>query len=169
MFGPENIWLVASGFGAIFVAVVAYMVGGTDMDGPGPMGGQKWIRRYFGASVLSSAANGIAFLLGVWAWQYLLMFPALMIGFSLPYGGNTVAVKTLKRFVFAVGVLAACFCGLWATGFTFMGWVVMALASGIGLGSVVLGVMNPFSNAPLEQGLICLVLTMFVPFWAFIK
>jgi RarD protein len=35
--------------------------------------------------------------------------------------------------------------------------------------SVVLGVMNPFSNAPLEQFLICQVLCLFVPYWSFVR
>lgn len=163
--GPENIWLVSGGFLAVFIATVLYMIGGTDMGG----GGQKFWRRFVASLILACSTNVIALLLNNWVWQYLFIYPALILGFSLPYGGKTTLVKGLKRFVFALGVGLACWCGLWATGFTPMGWVIMGLSTAIGLGSVVLGVMNPFNNAPLEQGLICVLLTLFIPWWPFIR
>jgi hypothetical protein len=163
--GPEQIWLITLGGFAAFLCNVLYMVGGTGFDGKG----YKWLRRFVGAGILACAANGIAIYMQAWVWQYLLMIPSLIIGFSMGYGGDTTIEKVLKRSLCAVGILAACFIGLWATGFTAMGWAVMVMAGVIGGTSVVMGVWNPWNNAPLEQFLICQVLTLFVPFWCFVK
>ena len=78
-------------------------------------------------------------------------------------------MKIYKRAVFALGVLMACVVGAWIAGFSVAAWIVLGLSFLTGLTSVILGVFNPFSNAPLEQFLICQVLCLFVPFWAFVK
>lgn len=163
--GPENIWLVALGGLAAFIANVLYMVGGTKMS----FGGQKWIRRFLGSFILAGAANGIAAALNAWVWQYLLIWPCLIGGFSLGYGSDLWWVRVWKRSIFALGVITAVFVGVWATGFTVSGWIVFGLAVVISATSVVLGVLNPFKNAPLEQFLISQVLTLFVPFLAWIR
>ena len=163
--GPENIYLVGIlGFCA-FLCNFLYAMGGTEMS----FGGQKWLRRFLGSSILATSANGAAIYLGVWVWQYLLMYPCLIIGFSMGYGGDTVLEKTFKRFLCALGVLSACIAGLYATGFTPMGWVITGLATITGLTSIVLGVWNPWKNAVVEQFVICQVLCLYVPFWAFVK
>lgn len=82
---------------------------------------------------------------------------------------SIVLKKIVRRSVFAFGVLLACGIGLWATGFTLMGWVVTGLAFGVGAVSVVLGVVNPFNSARVEEFLVCQVLTLFVPFWPWIR
>jgi hypothetical protein len=165
MIGAENWGLVALGGVASLIASILYMIGGTTMS----FGGQKWLRRYVASALLAGAANGIAAFLQVWTWQYLLMWPCLIGGFSLGYSSDTTIGKAIKRLIFALGVLSACMIGVWAVGFTGAAWVVLGLAAVIGAGSVVLGVWNPFNNAPLEQFIICQILTMFVPFWAFIR
>ena len=167
MFGPENIWLIALGGGASFIASVLYMVGGTNMGGS--FGGQKWLRRYIATFILAAAANGIAIALSVWSWQLILMWPCLIGGFSLGYGGDSTAEKAIKRAVFAAGALSACMVGVWYAGFTGAAWLVFGIAGAIAATSVLLGVFNPFNNAPLEQYLICQVLTLFVPWWALVK
>ena len=165
MFGAEDWGIVALGGFAAFLANVLYMWGGTEMV----WGGQKWLRRYLGSFVLALAASGIAFYLGVWSWKYLLMYPALAIGFSLGYGADTTMGKILRRSVFALGSLTACLVGAWAVGFTGAALLVLGVATIVGMTSVALGVWNPFKNAPLEQFLISQLLCMFIPFWGFIS
>ena len=163
--GPEQIWLIAIGGFSAFLCNVLYMAGGTGFDGKG----YKWLRRFLGSSILGITANAIAMYMHVWVWQYLLMIPALIIGFSLGYGGDTTAEKVFKRTICALGILSACAIGYWATGFTAAGLGVLIMSGIVGATSIYMGVANPFNNAPLEQFLICQVLTLFVPFWAFVK
>jgi hypothetical protein len=169
MFGAENIYLIGGAGLMALICNFLYAVGGTDMDGPGPEEGKKWIRRFLGGGLLALTSSVVALLMNAWHWQYLLMFPALMVGFSMGYGAPTLSGKIFKRTLCATGVLLACVAGLYATGFTVSGWMVTGLAFITGLTSVVLGVKNPFNNAPLEQFLICQILTLYVPYWAFIK
>ena len=162
MFGQEDIWFVAIlGFMA-FVANVLYAAGGTKGFG-------LFWRRFIGSFILALSASICALYLGAWSWKYLLIYPALIGGFSLGYSSDTLLGKITRRTIFALGVLMACLVGLWATGFTSFGWVVFILAAVTGLTSVVLGAINPFKNAPLEQFLICQVLTLYIPFWAYIR
>ena len=161
MWGTENWGLVAIGGAASFVASILYMIGGTS-------GFAIAVRRYIASAIIAGATIFIAIAVHRFVWQYLLVYPALILGFSLPYGASTTIDKVVKRTVFAVGVLLACVCGLWATGFTAMGIVVMTIASLVGMTSEVMGVVNPWSNAPLEQFLICQVLCLFVPWWPLI-
>jgi hypothetical protein len=162
--GPENIWTVAIGGGASFIASMLYAIGGTEMS----FGGKKWLRRYLGTFILALSTSVIALILGAWSWKLILIYPCLIGGMSLGYGGDTTGEKLIRRAVFASGVLMACVVGLWYVSFSVNGWIMFGLASFIGLTSVVMGVWNPFKNAPLEQYLICQVLTMFIPFWGFI-
>lgn len=160
--GTENWGIVAIGGFAAFLANVFYMWGGTEGFG-------KWWRRFIGATVLALSANLIALFMAKWSWQFILMLPCLIAGFSLGYGGDTTIEKVIKRTVYALGVLMACVAGLYATGFTFWGFVVAGLALITGLTSVVLGVINPFTSARLEEYLVCQVLCLYVPWWAFVR
>jgi hypothetical protein len=161
MWGTEGLGLVILGGFMAFLANVLYMLGGT-------AGWDKLWRRIGAASLLASTANFIALSLQVWVWQYLLFFPCLIIGFYNGYGGDTMFIKVLRRTLYAFGILSTCAAGLWATGFTSAGWLVTCLAAITGLTSVVLGVLNPFKSARLEEFLICQVLTLYVPYWAYI-
>ena len=160
-FGTEGWGLVAIAGASSFLANIFYMWGGTEGFG-------LFWRRFIGSAVLATAANGVALFLGTWAWQFLLIYPFLCIGFSLGYGGDNVFTKVIKRTIFALGVVSSCIAGLWATGFTFGGWIVTGLAVLTGLTSVVLGVTNPFHSAVAEQFLISQVLTMYIPFWGYV-
>ena len=115
MWGQEQIWLIALGGFLSFGGNVLYMMGGTAGFG-------KWYRRFIGAFVIASSTNIIAAVNGVWAWQYILIFPSLIGGFSLGYGANTTGEKIIKRSLFALGCIFAGIFGLWATGFTGFGW-----------------------------------------------
>ena len=160
--GTENIWLIGILGGMAFVANFLYAVGGTEGFG-------KYWRRFIGATILGLSPSLGAVLTGVFDWRYLSVIPCLIVGFSLPYGSETTISKIIKRTVFALGVCSACFVGLWITGFSVSGWIVFGLSVTTALTSVALGVLNPFNNAPLVQFLICQVLTLYVPFWPFVK
>jgi len=160
MWGAEQWGIVALGGFLAFLANVLYQLGGIS---------NKWIRRYVASFVLALSANLMAIFLVCWTWQYILMWPCLIAGFSLGYGGDETWYKILRRTVYALGVLTACFAGLWATGFTSSGWVIIGLSVLTGLTSVVLGVINPFNSARLEEFLVCQVLCLYVPWWAFVK
>ena len=161
--GTEDIWLIALGGFAGFISNVLYMMGGTTGFGG------KWVRRFMGTFVLALSCNLIAVYLQNWVWQFILVWPCLILGMSLGYGGDSYWVKAYKRTIFALGVLSAVLIGVWAAGFTLSGWIVFGLAILVGSGSVILGVLNPFKNAPLEQFLVSQVLTLFIPFLAFIN
>ena len=161
MWGPENVWLVATMGVSSLVGSILYMLGGTSGFGG------LWLRRFLGSAAIATGANVGALVLGNWHLPYLLFYVCLAAGFSLGYGADTVIAKVIRRTIFALGVLSACIVGLWATGFTMGGFVITGLATVVGLGSVVLGVVNPTTSAA-EQYLVCQLLTIFVPFWAFI-
>lgn len=162
MWGSENIWLVALCGLSSLVGSVLYMLGGT-------AGWGLLTRRLGGASALTLGANVAAVVLGVWSWQYLFLLPLLWGGFALPYGASTTIEKVIKRLIFALGVTASCFMGVWAHNFSGSSWIVFGLAVVTGLGSIVLGVINPLVDATAEQFLICGLLTMYVPFLPFCK
>ena len=161
MWGTEQWGLVALGGFMAFISNVLYMWGGT-------VGFGLWWRRFAGSAVLASAASIVAIALGVWTWQYLLFYPFLILGFSLGYGGDDITMKIMKRLLFAFGVLLSCVVGLFITGFSVAGYVVAWLAFLTGLTSVVLGVWNPFKSATLEQFIISQILTLYIPFWAYV-
>jgi len=161
MWGTEQIWLIALGAFLALVGNILYMLGGTS-------GFKKWVRRFLGSFVIALASSLVAIFSTGWEWKYLLIFPCLTIGFSLPYGSDVMIWKVIKRTIFALGVISACLVGCWIASFNVSSIVVLGLAIVTGLTSVVLGVFNPFLNAPLEQFLICQLLCLYVPWFAFL-
>jgi hypothetical protein len=99
----------------------------------------------------------------------LFIYPSLIGGFSLPYGAKTTWSKVFKRSICALACVSAGFFGFWAMGWPAFGLGVLALQLFIAAGSVYLGVKNPYTNAPLEQFLISILLTLTIPFWAYVK
>lgn len=81
MWGTESWGLVALAGAGAFAGNIFYLLGGT-------AGWGKFWRRFVGAAVLAGTANFVALALSAWTWQYLLMFPALMVAFSQGYSVN---------------------------------------------------------------------------------
>lgn len=160
--GTEGWVLVAIGGLLALVSNVMYMLGGTQ-------GFSKLIRRFCASSILAGCACFLALANSSWNWLYLAFFPCLMLGFSMGYGGEELWYKVMRRSVYAFGVLSACVFGAWINSFSASSITVLILAAITGLTSVALGVLNPFKSARLEEFLVCQVLTLYVPFWCYIK
>ncbi|HDP36992.1 MAG TPA: hypothetical protein ENN27_03890 [Candidatus Atribacteria bacterium] len=161
MWGTEDWGLVILGGFSALLGNCLYQLGGT-------VGFGKWLRRFVASFIIALGSNLIAIFNSTWTWQFILIWPCLIGGFSIGYGANTMPKKILRRILYATGVLMACFCGLWATGFTTSGWVMFSLACITGSASVILGVRNPFTSARVEEFLVCQVLTLYIPFWGFV-
>lgn len=164
MWLTENTGLVSFDIAIIAVSAILYMLGGTAMS----FGGQKWIRRFLASFLLAVAVNVTALVIGKWTWQYTLTWPALIFGFSLGYGADRFFTKIVRRSVYALGVISASVFCLWAINWSIMGIGILICQVVLGGISVFLGVKNPYSNPPVEQAIICLLLTMFIPFWPFV-
>ncbi len=160
--GTEGWGLIALGGFLGLLSNIAYMWGGTE-------GFTKIWRRFVGASILAGGANLLALINSCWVWQYMAFGPCLMLGFSLGYSGDSFWHMVARRTVFALGVLSACVFGMWAKDWSSASITVGILAFVIGMTSVVLGVLNPFKSARLEEFLVSQVLTMFVIFWCYVK
>lgn len=159
--GTENVGTIALLGGMGFLGNVCYMLGGTEGFG-------LWMRRFLGVAIIAGATNIGALILGNWAWQYLLFFPLLGAGMSLGYGSKVVWIKVAKRALFALGVLTCGIVGMWMHDFSGAAWLIFGLSLATGLTSIALGVLNPLTNAPVEQFIICQLLTMYTIFWAFV-
>ena len=125
----------------------------------------KWLRRFIGSAVLAGTVCGIAAWRGIFNPFMLLTFPALILGFSLGYGGNTISVKLRKR---ALCCLAVCMAGLvMAICIGGNAWMVFPFHFGVAIFSVYLGLINPIAAAA-EEFFICLILNTGLMAYAFV-
>ena len=154
------IWIVGLGLLSLFLTTILYLVGGRH---------NKIIRRLGSALVLAGGTNGVALLTQAWHWQYTLLPFTLFGGFILGYGGETAARKTIRRTIYVLGLLVSSVICLWAGGFTSFGIGIIVYQAIIAGGSIWLGVKNPFKNAVLEEGMVCMTNTLFLPFWAMVR
>lgn len=125
---------------------VLYAIGGSGDF----FGGQLWIRRWLAPFLLSGAAYGLTR-----DWKYLVAFPIIAGSLTLPYGADAMGAKVLLRFLFGAAV------GLAFNGPNLFNkkWALSGYGLLIGiLTSIILGVLNPASNAIEEQGAIALIL-----------
>ena len=162
MFGPENLFSIGLDGILTTVGAILYAAGGTTPY-------SKSLRRIGTSACLSVALIFTALFVQRWAWQYLGVPIILFAGFSLGYGADTFWQKFFKRTACAFAIMSASILCLWATGFTPSGMIVLGMTFWVGITSVILGVTNPFNNAPLEQFLICMVLNIFLISWPFVR
>ena len=148
----------------VVVACFFYMWGGRDPLQPW-MG--KWIRRFIGSLILASGANLMALWIDCWVWQMLLVYPALCIGFSMGYGGDTFLEKLLRRTAYAFGVLGGGLVMVWATGWAGGAVTLLIVQSICAVGSIIMGLKNPLPAA-IEEVVVCFLLTVFIPFYPFV-
>jgi len=167
MWGVEN-WGLAVFAGVLaLIGSMFYVWGGTE-DTPTPKLAGKYWRRFIGSAVIGLAPALISLILGMWDWRYILMYPGLVIVFSLGYGGDTQTKKIIRRTIFAIGCVAVGLIGVWIHQWNDVSRCIMIMQAVIGFGSIYLGVKNPYKSAPVEQFLVCLLLTVTIPFWPWI-
>ena len=131
------------------------------------MGGRsrKWLRRFLGAAVLAGTVCGISAWRGIFNPFMLAVFPVLVGGFSLGYGGDQISVKLRKR---ALCCLAVCMAGLvMAICIGGNAWMVLPFHFGVAIFSVYLGLINPIAAAA-EEFFICLILNTGLMAYAFV-
>lgn len=124
-----------------------YMLGGRS---------NKWLRRFIGSLICSTAIWVEALLMGVFDWWQLLTYPLLAIVFSLGYGSDIPLTKIIKRFIVVLGSMSVGIL-LWLT-IGGASWMILPLQFMIALGSIWLGVKNPV-QAAAEEFFVCLLLT----------
>ncbi len=150
------LYLVFGSLIGVAVAALLYMLGGR---------AGKWKRRYVGSFVLAGTVNVVSVVMQIWNPWLLLVFPALIGGFSMGYGGDNLGMKILRRTLYAAGVCAAglVFC------LTMGGnaWWVLIPHVGVGAWSIYLGVKNPI-YAAAEEGFICVLLNIGLCMYPFI-
>jgi len=124
-----------------------YMLGGRD---------GKWKRRFVGSFIIASAIWVESLLLGAFNWYQLAVYPLLILAFVLGYGGETMAVKVMKR-----SLVVAC---TLITGLLYCitiggsAWIVLPIQVIVGGMTIWLAVKNPVPAAP-EEFFVCFMLT----------
>ncbi len=125
----------------------------------------KWKRRFIASLILAATVNIASLVMGRFSFWLFLVFPALIAGFSMGYGADTLIWKIIRRTTYALSVIASglIFC------FVFGGnaWWVLPVHAGIGLFSVYLGVRNPI-YAAAEEVFVCAVLNIGLCMYPFI-
>lgn len=149
--------LATAALGGLIVGCYLYMRGGRS---------GKWQRRYVGSLAIALTTWLTSYFLGVFEYWHLLVYPALVVGFSFGYGGDTTVKKVIRRTVFAVSVLSA---GLVYT-LTLGGnaWLVFPLHVGVGVWSIWMGIKNPI-HAAAEEVVVCALLNLGLILYPFIK
>ena len=137
-------------FGTLILAVGCwfYMLGGRDA---------KWLRRFIGSLICSTAIWIESLLLGVFNFWHLLVYPLTITYFSLGYGSEIPLIKIIKRSIVVI-------CSL-TTGLVFCltiggsAWIILPIQVVIAAVTIWLGVKNPIPAAA-EEYFVCLFLTV---------
>jgi len=97
----------------------------------------------------------------------LLMIPALMLGSSNGYGGDTVLKKVARRVVFSLGMLLSgvVVCLTLDSG---NAWALFVVQASVAFASVYVGVKNPIS-APAEEVFVCALHCLVLSAYPFVK
>lgn len=123
-----------------------YMIGGRS---------RKWIRRFVGALLCSSAVCAEALLLHVFNPWMLIDYPLAVMSFHLGYGSERLKTKIAKRsLVVAASLLSGVLFCLIIGG---KAWLILPLHAFIAAGSIYLGVVNPI-QAAAEEFFVCALL-----------
>lgn len=131
----------------MIIGCVFYMLGGRS---------KKWQRRFIGSMICATAVWLEAYILGVFQWIMLWIYPLTILRFSLGYSPDASQwTRIVKRSIIAVSVAANGLIFCFALGGT--AWVILPLQVFIALGSVWLGVKNPIPAAA-EEFFVCLFL-----------
>ena len=137
-----------------------WMIGGREGNG-------KFWRRYVGTTLFASGVLAMCAVMGVFSLKLLALYPALWLGTSNGYGGNTTAKKIMRRSIFTAGMLLSGVVCMWAFGFTAAAWTLFAIQCIVSTGTIVWGVKNP-TSAPVEEVFVCMLHTIVLCAYPFI-
>jgi len=149
-------WTAVGSLAGLTGACALYMLGGRH---------GKWQRRYLGSFVLSATVNAASCVMGLWTAWLLLVFPCLVAGFSLGYGGDTLLQRVFRRLVYVLGVCSAGLVFYLVLGHRV--WWIFWPHLGMGLWSVYLGTKNPV-HAAAEETFICAMLNIGLCMYPFV-
>lgn len=140
---------------ALAIAAMAYMCGGRK---------NKWIRRYIGSFIIALAINLTTVYFDKWSAWLLLLYPALILQFSMGYGVSGAMPKWIKRMIISiVSILTGVFlCYILGGGY----WLLIVHAI-VGLSTVFFSSKNPIFAAA-EEPLICVLNNLLLLFYPFI-
>lgn len=113
----------------------------------------KWKRRYVASFVLTLTVIITSLIMGTFTWWSLMVYPLLILTFSLGYGSESLTVKILKRLLVVV-------CGIIATLpliLPEMRLILLPVQILLALIYIYLGVRNPVYAAS-EEVFICCIL-----------
>ncbi len=140
---------------ALALAATLYMCGGRK---------DKWIRRYLGSFMIALAINLTAVFFEKWSYWLLLLYPMLILQFSMGYGVSGVMPKWVKRLLISLlsvvtGFFLCCILGggIWLL-------IIHAL---VAVGTVVFAFKNPI-YASAEEPLVCILNNLLLIFYPFI-
>jgi len=151
--------LASAGIVVLAVHCFLWMFGGRT-------GTKKLWRRYVGSAVGGTYVNIMSVITTVWGAWLLAVLPALIIGSSMGYGGDTTGEKVIRRTLFCLGnTVAGIFCCLHFGGVCWWLFVVHVI---VAIGSIVLGVKNPVHAAP-EEVFVCATLNLILYAYPFLK
>lgn len=141
----------------IVLATTCYWLGGRS---------GKWRRRYLGSFILALTINLLFLWRGAWNPWYIASYPALIIAYSMGYGGTDILwQKVVRRSIYAsASVLVGIIFCLVNGGNS---WVLFGVHALIGCGSVALGVKNPV-KATAEEAIISVLLSVMLICYPFI-
>ena len=151
------VWQAAiSGLGLI-IGSTLYSLGGRS---------GKYLRRFLASFVLAATVNGVCVWREIWQPLMLIVFPILILGFSLGYGADKLGVKILKRSI----VVAAIMCSGILMAYILGGnaWWVLLPHAGLAIWSVFMGVRNPILAAG-EEFFVCMLLTTGLMMYPFVN
>lgn len=123
-----------------------YMLGGRK---------NKWLRRFVGSFIQAVNSNICSFIMGIWSWWLLLIFPLVSIGTSFGYGADTFGTKVLRRSIFCLANLTVGL--LFVIKYGGPMWWIFIPNVGVAAWSIYLGVKNPL-YAAAEEVFVCALL-----------
>ena len=92
------LWTAFGSMIGLSLACLLYSLGGRE---------GKWKRRFIASLILSITLNLAALVMGRFSFWLFLTFPALIAGFSMGYGADTLGAKLIRRGIYALSVIAS--------------------------------------------------------------
>lgn len=111
-------------------------------------GTKKAWRRFGSTAVIAATLSLILILRGLWSWWFLALYPIMILGPVMGYGGDSMGEKIIRRLLFAAVCIAPGLLMCFVLGGA--AWGVLPIHVGVGLFTVYLGTRNPVEAAAEE-------------------